>query len=449
MAKIIRSLVLSAALCAPAAAQSQPVQQPQPRQPARSEESLFLDLQKTGLDSMNDLEEKKKFLETVRLEKAKIQDTMLEDIYDNAFDYYRHGKYEDARDLAAKILSIDPNFKDAQMLLDASNQLRGSPRPAMSEKAMIEDRFKDALSYYNEGRIVEAHDKIEEVVKLAPNNIKAKYWLSRMNEDLNDYYFQRGMAAYKQNDLKGALDNLYSALLIKPRDGRTVEWVSRVENELRQQKANDRLKEALGFYAQGNLTQAYAGLQRALEVQPGDSKAAKLLAEVKQEIENGFLDSGRKLYGQRKYTDAIAEWDKAKPYADDMSYIDKLIKRANQQMKLEAAAKKRRAGEAARRAKEEADRRAAEEAAKEKAAEEAKQTGMAMQQQAEEQKPAAVTQEDKIAARQHYLNGLKYFQNSNYDKARDEWTIAKQLDPSNPDVQAGLKRIEQILAGGQ
>lgn len=449
MANIIRSLVLSAALCAPAAAQSQPAPQPQPQQPARSEESLFLDLQKTGLDSMNDLEEKKKFLETVRLEKAKIQDTMLEDIYENAFDYYRHGKYEDAKDLAAKILSIDPNFKDAQMLLDASNQLRGSPRPAMSEKAMIEDRFKDALSYYNEGRIVEAHDKMEEVVKLAPNNIKAKYWLSRMNEDLNDYYFQRGMDAYKQNDLKGALDNLYSALLIKPRDGRTVEWVSRVENELRQQRANDRLKEALEFYAQGNLAQAYSGLQRALEVQPGDSKAAKLLAEVKQEIENGFLDSGRKLYGQRKYTDAIAEWDKAKPYADDMSYIDKLIKRANQQMKLEAAAKKRRAEEAARRAKEEADRRAAEEAAKEKAAEEAKQTGMAMQQQAEEQKPAAVTQEDKIAARQHYLNGLKYFQNSNYDKARDEWTIAKQLDPSNPDVQAGLKRIEQILAGGQ
>ncbi len=443
MANIIPLLVLFAAPCSPAAAQQPPPQAP------RSEESLFLDLRKTGLDSMSDVEEKKKFLETVKLEKAKIQDAMLEDIYENAFDYYRSGKYEDAKDLATKILSIDPNFKDAQMLLDASNQLRGSARPAMSERLMIEDRFKDALSYYNEGRIIEAHDKMEEVVKLSPNNIKAKYWLSRMNEDLNDYYFQRGMDAYKQNNLKSALDNLYSALLIKPRDGRTVEWVSRIEDELRQQKANDRLKEALEFYAQGNLTQAYAGLQRALEVQPGDSKAAKLLAEVRQEIENGFVDSGRKLYGQRKYTDAIAEWDKAKPYADDMPYIDRLIKRANQQMKLEAAEKKRRAEEAARRAKEEADRRAAEEAAREKAAEEAKQSGMALQQQAEEQKPAAVTQEDKVAARQHYLNGLKFFQDSSYDKARDEWTIAKQLDPSNPDVQAGLKRIEQILAGGQ
>ncbi len=413
----------------------------------KSEESLFLDLQKTGLGSLTEFEEKKKFLETVRLEKQKIQEKMLDNIYENAFDYYRQGNYEDAKDLAAKILAIDPNYQDAQMLLEASNQLRGSLRPVMSERLMIEDRFKTALSYYNEGRIIEAHKKMEEVVKLSPNNIKAKYWLARMKDDLKDYYFQKASDEYASRDLKSSLDDFYSALLIKPRDAATIDWITRIEEELRQQKANDKLKEALEFYARGRLKDAYEGLQRALEIQPGDPKAGKLLAEVKSEIENGYINSGKKLYGARRYTDAIGEWDKAKPYTSNMNYLNRLISRAREQMKRESDDKKRRAEEAARRAKAEEEARRKEEEDRRKAEEEAKRKGMTVEEVVK--KPAGVSEENRLASQQHYLEGLKYFQNSNYEKARDEWTIARQLDPGNADTAAGLKRIEQILSGGQ
>jgi len=47
---------------------------------------------------------------------------------------------------------------------------------------------------------------------------------------------------------------------------------------------------------------------------------------------------------------------------------------------------------------------------------------------------------------QHYLEGLKYFQTGDYKKAREEWTLARKLNPSNTDAKAGLKRIEQIYA---
>lgn len=437
MRNLILLTVLAAAL--PCAAQE--------KNRVKSEESLFLDLQKTGLGSLSEFEEKKKFLETVKLEKQKIQGKMLDNIYENAFDYYRQGNYEDAKDLAVKILAIDPNYQDAQMLLEASNQLRGSLRPGISEKLMIEDRFKTALSYYNEGRIVEAHAKMSEVVKLSPNNIKAKYWLAKMKEDLKDYYFQKGMEEYNARDLKDSLDNFYNALLIKPKDARTIEWITRIEDELRQQKANDRLKQALEFYAQGRLKDAYEGLQRALEVQPGDSKATKLLAEVKGEIESGYISSGKKLYGTRRYNEAIGEWDKAKPYTANMSYLNKLIARAREQMKIESDERKRRADEAARRAKAEEEARQKEAEERKKAEEDAKRKGLSAETAAK--KPAGVSTENRMAAQQHYMEGLKYFQNSNYDKARDEWTITRQLDPEHADAATGLKRIEQILAGGQ
>ena len=439
MKNMILSIVFSAAFCAPAFAQDKPGM--------KSEESLFLDLQKTGLGSLSEFEEKKKFLETVKLEKQKIQGKMLYNIYENAFEYYRQGNYEDAKDLAGKILSIDPNYQDAQMLLEASNQLRGSLRPGMSEKLMIEDRFKTALSYYNEGRIVEAHTKMQEVVKLSPNNIKAKYWLARMKDDLKGYYSQKGDEAYKSRDLKEALDNYYNALLIRPKDSRTIEWITRIENELRQQKANDTLKGALELYAQGRLKEAYEGLKRALEIQPGDSKAGKLLAEVKSEIEGGYLSSGKKYYGARRYTEAIGEWDKAKPYTANMAYLDKLISRAREQMKAESDEKRRRADQAARRVKAEEEQRAKEAADRLKAEAEAKRKGVSVEEVAK--KPQGISEENRLAGQQHYMEGLKYFQNSNYEKARDEWTIARQLDSGNADAATGLKRIEQILSGGQ
>lgn len=440
MKNIALFLIAAAAAAAPAFGQAA-------AKPAHTEESLFLNMQKIGLGALDDAEEKKKFLDTVQLEKQKIQYKMLQNVYENAYALYRSGDYDSARDLAARILSIDPNFQDAAMIMEASTQLRGSARPMLSERIMIEDRFKDALSLYQEGRIVEAHRKMEEVAKLAPNNIKARYWLGRMKDNLKDYYVSKGEEDYVKRDLKGALDNYYNALLIKPRDGAIIDRIARVEDELRRERATDSLKSALEAYAKGDLKGAYDGLRKVLEIQPGDAKAGKLLSDVKGEIEQGFIARGKQLYGKRKYTEAISEWDKARPYSENPKYLAKLVSRAKQQMKLEEAARKRRAEEAARKAREEEERRAREEEERRKAEEEARRKGVAAG--PIEQKPQGVSEENRRAAQRHYMEGIKYFQSANYDKARDEWTIAKQLDPGNADAEAGLKRIEQLLSGGR
>jgi len=435
-------------LCACAFLSLPAVSRAQERLQVKSEESLFLNLQKTGLGALSEYEEKKRFLGTVQIEKEKIQREMLKSICDNAFAYYRQGNYEEARDLASKILSIDPNFDDASMLLEAADQLRGGQRGLISKTIMIEDRFKSALSLYNEGRLLEAYNKMQQVEKLSPNNIKAKYWLERIKDDLRQYYFQKGEDAYAARDLKGALDHLYNALLIRPRNTVTVQWITRIEDELRQQRANDRLKEALELYAQGKLKGALAGLQRVLEIQSGDAKASRLINEVRNEIEQGYITSGKKLYSSRRYLEAIEEWNNARPYSSNPVYLDKLAARAREQMRFEANEKRRRAEESERRAKEIELRRRAEEEERRKAEEESRRKGVTLE-DARSKPPQGVTEENRLAAQLHYVEGLKYFQNANYEKARDEWTIAKQLDPENSDAAAGLKRIEQTLAGGQ
>jgi cytochrome c-type biogenesis protein CcmH/NrfG len=44
---------------------------------------------------------------------------------------------------------------------------------------------------------------------------------------------------------------------------------------------------------------------------------------------------------------------------------------------------------------------------------------------------------------------MKYFQNADYERARDEWRAALKLDPANAEAAAGLRRIQQVLSGGK
>lgn len=408
------------------------------------EEGLFLDMHRSGIGSVNEYEEKKKFFDVVKLEKQKLQDTMLDNITENAYKYYRSGNYEAARDLAAKILSINPDQEDAKTLFEATSQLRNTGSFSMEkERNLLNERFKSSLALYREGRIVESYKKMYEVVKLSPSNIKARYWFNKMKEDLCEYYYDKGLELYEARDLKGSLENLYASLMIKPQNPANIEWITRVEEELRQQKSNQQLKSALEDYSQGKILAAYRGLQKALEIQPGDSKSAKLLAEVKGEIENGYIENGKKLYGQRKYTSAITEWNKARPYSVNPDYLNTLVARARQQMKIEADEKKRRDQLKERRKRQEAERKKREEEERRKAEEEANKKGVTLDEV--EEKPA-VSAENRQQAMNHYLEGVKYYGDADYVKARDSWIIAHQLDPENEEAKNGLKRIEQILA---
>ncbi len=46
-------------------------------------------------------------------------------------------------------------------------------------------------------------------------------------------------------------------------------------------------------------------------------------------------------------------------------------------------------------------------------------------------------------SQQHYLTGIIFFQKGDNEGARREWLLAKQLDPTNTDAQAGLEMLQQ------
>ena len=107
MTVLLRAVLLVLSAAAPVRAQD--VSAPR----VKETEGLFLDMSKLNLGTVTSEDDKKKYIYTIQLEKARITRKTLKNVYENAFDLYKNGQYEAANDLTRKILSIDPGYSDA------------------------------------------------------------------------------------------------------------------------------------------------------------------------------------------------------------------------------------------------------------------------------------------------------------------------------------------------
>ncbi len=410
-----------------------------------SMESLFLDFSKTQLGPISGKDAKRKYLYTIQLEKSRISHSLLRTVYDNAYDLYRQGDFDGARELTGKILQMDPTFQDAAILYRAASELRGSSKPLVSGRKLVESRFEEGLSLYRQGRLVEASKRWDESVKLAPGNLKARYWLKKVRRELADEHFRRGQKAYRQHRLRDALDQWYAALILNPKYPRLLGVISKAESDMRRQQANEKLQRALVLYGQGRTQASLKALDEVLEIAPGEQKAEKLISEIRLEIAKQHVALGRKHYRGRTYKKAIKEWNRAVDFGYDPRRANVLIARARDQMRREREEAQARA-EREEREREEAERRAREEEERRRREEEEK--AKQLEARPPEVEPEVSDEDSRRRAMKHWNNGIIFFQKGDYPKARDEWLLCKQFDAKNADCQAGLQRIDNTYGGG-
>ena len=60
-----------------------------------------------------------------------------------------------------------------------------------------------------------------------------------------------------------------------------------------------------------------------------------------------------------------------------------------------------------------------------------------------EKTPTRVSEAARQASIKHYRYGLAAFSEGNYEKAKEEWQAALNLNPENSDASLGLKRVEE------
>lgn len=435
------------------------------------EAGMLLDLGKISLGTLNDVEEKKQYLSTVQLEKQRIQNYTLRMVYENAYQLYKQGDYQRAQELAQTILSIDPNFKQAQTLATQANHM--GTYGTVSESQVLDAKFQEALALYDSGRLVEANDKLNEILTIRPGNARAQSWKKQIDSEIAKEYARRGDVAEKYGNYQAAVDAWYNALLMRKEDPSLVAKISEAETKLRQQQLQDNMKQALELYNQGKYVEAYTVFERIKKIQPGDPRVEKYMSQLKNEIAGGYYTAGCQAYNSYRFDQAIAYWNNAKKWGADAVAMDKLIRQSRSAKERFIRSQELQAKQAqldAQRALEQAQQKADE-----------------LQKKAEEQDiletvtvdnqvstapiiPGAVpgttpggmpgvnevvpglsggvtrvSAEASAASRAKYIEGLDAFNQDDFERARQAWIVAKQLDPGNTDAELGLRKVEELM----
>lgn len=449
------------------------------------EAGMLLDLGKISLGTLNDVEEKKQYLSTVQLEKQRIQNYTLRMVYENAYLLYKQGDYQRAQELAQTILSIDPNFKQAQTLAKQANHM--GTYGTVSESQVIDSKFKEALALYDSGRLVEANDKLNEILTIRPGNTKAQSWKRQIDVEIAKEYARRGSVAEKNGDYQAAVDAWYNALLMRKDDPELITKISDAEAKLRQQQLQENMKQALELYNQGQYIEAYAVFERIKKIQPGDARVQKYMSQLKNEIAGGYYTAGCEAYAAYRFDQAISYWNNAKKWGADTIAMDDMIKKARnakeryirnqelraKQLELEAQQAAQLAADKAKALADEAERKAQEQDILETITVDTQIPGTTIIPGATgttstttttttttttsgmpgigEVVPdlsggiTRVSAEASAASRAKYIEGLDAYNQDDFERARQAWIVAKRLDPGNTDAELGLRKVEELM----
>ncbi len=414
------------------------------------EAGMILDLQKISLGTIANVEQKKQYLSTIQLEKQRIQNFTLRMVYENAYDLYKRGDYQRAQELANVILSIDPSLTKAQTL--ATEAGRMSAYGTISETEIINMKFEEAIALYKAGRLIESRSKFEEILVLRPREERAKEWIRRIDNEIAEQHIKRGYFAYKNMDYKEALNQWYSALLIRKEDEGLTSKIGEVEDLLKKEENQKILNNAFDLYAKGRLVPAYQEFERSLEIQPGEKQTQRFLMQLKDEIAKAYYNAGAKAVKGYKYQTAIANWKEAKNWGYNQNDIAVLIKNAERnRLQAEEEAKRKALAAANKPVTVEEENSSAPEPQGTVVTKEPQETPVT-QAPLEDLPTKVITEKDnkyiseeaRAASREHFQTGMKYYYtDKDYERAKEEWQIALQLNPENLDAAAGLKKIEE------
>jgi tetratricopeptide (TPR) repeat protein len=412
---------------------------------------LSLDMSKIDLDAFSyQYEDRRQYLIKIQQEKERVQQSMLEGIYDQAYRLYKTGDYKRAGQLCQKILTIEPEYEQARKLLEETERIE-KEKNSDFKRAQIEDKFVEGVNAYKLGDYELAVKHWEEMSLLSENNTEnVRGWLKRSEADLSEKQLDECLENYQAGNLTDALNLCYGGMLLNPEDKRISSLLAKVETANRNEIANQKLKQAVSLYSSGKLQAALGLLNDTLEVRPGDSRIHKLAYEIRTEIGERHIARGKTFYSKRQYDNAVSEWQKARQYYNDQDYISTLIARANTQKKREAEFKRKKEEEARKKAIEaaEAERKKREEEARKKMEEELS-TSETESEVKKLPSSGPVTEENRRAAQQYYLQGLSHFNNGDFEQARSKFEIALQYDPEHTDAKVGLQRIEQMASVSQ
>lgn len=235
-----------------------------------------------------------------------IDETTLIDIKENiknynnqAMEYFQSGRLKEAIEIWNKILKLDEINELAKKYIKEAQEIL---------KQKIENYLNLSEEYFKNGQWNLAIEELEKVLNLDPSHKIASEKILKIKAQLIEAY-NTGNTYYKDKEFLKAIEKWQWILERFPNYLDCEALITKVQKELKDSLKEKELisnyyNEAYKEYKNGNLTSAIEKINKILNIQPKNDDAVNLLNLMVDE----HFKLGLKYYSQNLYEKAINEW---------------------------------------------------------------------------------------------------------------------------------------------
>jgi len=208
--------------------------------------------------------------------------------------YYSENKVTQALTEWEKALIWDPENEELKKKIDDTRR----ELEAVANKKIIENYIEQAYVYYSEGKLLDSLDNWKEILKLDPENSRAKEYIEKINSKLTESEKRNGELREKEKN----------KLLIA-----------------------DYLRKGDIYFDKGEYTSAIEEWKKIIKINPEHQEAKENIINAEKkiiELVNTYFEQGVKLFNEQKYSDSAVEFRKVlklnPEHSESKQYIEKI-----------------------------------------------------------------------------------------------------------------------------
>lgn len=300
-----------------------------------------------------------------KIRRQKIEDALKK--YINKKNYIAaKAKYKELKKEAPQHPRLDHYHKRLQELKE-TNQFSVDRLQLSADKKAKRDRlFRQGQKALKDGRYRQAINSFQELLQIAPGDLKAKEALKDAQRRLAlkreqkrlERLLKQGKNYFEQGELLSAQKNFETILESNPRHEEAVKWLNKVKAALDKKKEKQSLRlQAQNLYQEGNAYMKQKEYKKAIEAYESvlsliegykDTKSRldlaqknrkqKYIREQKQQAEEiaQYMRNGLSDYYAENYKGAVANLDKVLKLDPDNEQAKDMISRAQEALKIKS-----------------------------------------------------------------------------------------------------------------
>ncbi len=157
----------------------------------------------------------------------------IQAIYAQGLALYEIGQYKPSIEYFAKVLVLEPDYKDTiKYIIQANMEIRKikeaaekkrlekeKERKIKEEKKKFKKYYADGLNFYNKNRMEKAIVEFRKVLEIKPEHEKARKYFDKISIQLFDKakeYYKEGLTVYGDGDIEQAIQLWEKALKLAP-----------------------------------------------------------------------------------------------------------------------------------------------------------------------------------------------------------------------------------------